>query len=275
MIYLYNKTDGIVNIEITKFPDGENLVNLPSQEDGTVVWQYESDEELFSILQLSSKYKKLYVPYLPHARQDRETNEGKNINAGRLLNRILLERYDKVFCLDIHSDKNMYVKIRSGEGNCYIDSLPSANIYANFLEQKYDYIVGPDAGSEKRTKKWGSHLYTNYFLCSKTRDTKTGKLSSPKIPEDIDLVGKSLLIVDDICTGGYTFIQLGKVLKEHGAAKIDLWVSHGSFTKGLEVFDGIIDHIYTTDSICKIKHEKLTVCSCLEAYKYYSTVIRE
>ena len=55
-------------------------------------------------------------------------------------------------------------------------------------------------------------------------------------------------IVDDICDGGRTFIEIAKYLKEADSidsSRIHLMVTHGFFTKGLGVFDGLIDHIYT------------------------------
>jgi ribose-phosphate pyrophosphokinase len=48
-------------------------------------------------------------------------------------------------------------------------------------------------------------------------------------------------MVDDICDGGRTFIELAKELRGMGAEKVHLYVTHGFFTKGLSVFDGIID----------------------------------
>ena len=53
------------------------------------------------------------------------------------------------------------------------------------------------------------------------------------------------LIVDDICDGGATFIELGKLLKEHYPNNtLFLVVTHGFFTKGLselaKYYDGIL-----------------------------------
>jgi ribose-phosphate pyrophosphokinase len=60
--------------------------------------------------------------------------------------------------------------------------------------------------------------------------------------------------VDDICDGGYTFIELAKALEARlepyfGADfKLDLWVSHGLFTKGYQDLSWHYDTIETTNS---------------------------
>ena len=42
-----------------------------------------------------------------------------------------------------------------------------------------------------------------------------------------------MLIVDDICDGGKTFELLAEQLYSNGAEEVNLFVTHGLFTKGL------------------------------------------
>jgi ribose-phosphate pyrophosphokinase len=61
-----------------------------------------------------------------------------------------------------------------------------------------------------------------------------------------DVTGKRVLIVDDLCDGGRTFIELAGVLRSRAAADIGLFVSHGLFTKDLDpMFDSGITLIAT------------------------------
>ena len=58
---------------------------------------------------------------------------------------------------------------------------------------------------------------------------------------------KVCLILDDICDGGGTFTGLSHVLRgTYGARAVDLFVTHGIFSKGLPL-DGI-RAVHTTDS---------------------------
>ena len=71
--------------------------------------------------------------------------------------------------------------------------------------------------------------------------------------------GRIAVITDDICDGGYTFIKVAEQLKAKGADKVVLFVTHGIFAKGLDVFDGLIDHVFTTDSFEHAPDPRLTV----------------
>ena len=76
------------------------------------------------------------------------------------------------------------------------------------------------------------------------RDTATGNIIRTDISVQ-DFKGANLMIVDDICDGGRTFIELAKVLRERNAGKIELFITHGIFSKGVDVFDGYVDQAET------------------------------
>jgi ribose-phosphate pyrophosphokinase len=89
----------------------------------------------------------------------------------------------------------------------------------------------------------------NTVFCSKKRDPLTGHLSGFEIKNynpNPNADGQDLLIVDDICDGGGTFVGLAKELRKAGAKKVYLYVTHGIFSKGLPL-EGI-DRVFTTDS---------------------------
>ncbi len=119
-------------------------------------------------------------------------------------------------------------------------------------------LVSPDGGALKKIYKLSEHLAGMPVVeCGKTRDVLTGKLSGFKVYAD-NLDGASCLVVDDICDGGGTFTGLAEALKSKGAGQLFLAVSHGIFSKGVDVLTGYYDHIYTTTSIKEIHHEALT-----------------
>ena len=74
-------------------------------------------------------------------------------------------------------------------------------------------------------------------------------------------VGKDILIVDDICSYGGTFLHSAKKLKEFGANKIYLYVSHceNSILKGQLMSSGLIERVFTTNSIFTESHERIEV----------------
>jgi len=107
-------------------------------------------------------------------------------------------------------------------------------------------LVSPDGGALKKIHKLAQFLrIENVVECMKERDVKTGALTNFKAMTD-GLDGQTCFIVDDICDGGGTFAGTAKVLKEKGAGKVHLIVSHGIFSRGTSI--EAIDEIYTTDS---------------------------
>jgi ribose-phosphate pyrophosphokinase len=85
---------------------------------------------------------------------------------------------------------------------------------------------------------------------------------SIKIGEEFnrsDLYNKEIMIVDDLCDGGRTFIEEAKILrKEFPSKKMSLFVYHGLFTNGIEILTKHFDHIICTNSYQDIDHPQVT-----------------
>ncbi len=109
-------------------------------------------------------------------------------------------------------------------------------------------IAIPDAGAIKKVHSWINNVpNTGTIQCLKTRNSKTGALSGFDVISQY-LDGAPVVIVDDICDGGGTFINLAHNLKTLGAGSLRLAVTHGLFTKGLDVLTPWFDEIYTLDT---------------------------
>jgi len=118
-------------------------------------------------------------------------------------------------------------------------------------------LVSPDAGALKKIFDIAAKFKINFIQASKHRDLKTGNITSTEIPDLQQEGDQKYVIVDDLCDGGRTFIELAKVIREKrknttGVTKIYLVVTHGVFSAGLKPFKGIIDKIYTTNSYREI-----------------------
>jgi ribose-phosphate pyrophosphokinase len=114
---------------------------------------------------------------------------------------------------------------------------------------KYDYVVAPDKGAVEKAAQWASILQIPMIPCTKERDPLTGKLTNPSVP-NVNYQDKSLLVVDDICDGGFTFNQLAETIRQkHEPQTLDLFVTHGIFSKGLGTLTQWYDKIYTTNSL--------------------------
>lgn len=101
-----------------------------------------------------------------------------------------------------------------------------------------------------------------YAFGIKKRDWETGQINGLDVSGRAELIKDSnVLIVDDICSRGGTFYHSAKKLKELGAAKIYLYVTHCEPTvfEGEVLTSGLIERVFTTDSIFKSDHKNITV----------------
>lgn len=193
------------------------------------------------------------LPYFPGARQDRVMVAGEPLTAkvyANLLNALPLHN---VLVYDAHSEVTPAVLER-----CQVVS--NHRFIERILQDlSVDKLVSPDGGALKKIYKLSAYLGgVDVVEGSKIRDVRTGKLSGfQAFTEPLD--GADCLIVDDICDGGGTFLGLAQTLKDKGAGKLYLAVSHGIFNKGVEVLAATFDHIYTTNSFRDIEaHPSLT-----------------
>lgn len=198
----------------------------------------------------------LKMPYIPYARQDRVCVEGEALGIRVLCDMINAMRFDCVHVLMPHSDvatallNNCNESLYTSNWNLFIpDSIPR--------DLKNDLIiVSPDAGAMKRTLGFAQMLNTtknhrlpqvDVVMADKVRDVVTGQITSTAVHAGPELVGKTCLIYDDICDGGFTFIKLAEALREKGASKVILAVPHGIFSKGFTEIAKVIDQVITTN----------------------------
>ncbi|USH04356.1 ribose-phosphate diphosphokinase [Grimontia kaedaensis] len=195
----------------------------------------------------------LTLPYFPYARQDRVCVEGEALGAAVMASLINQQGFAKVTLWDVHSDVSTALVER-------VNNVSQAEIFTKcealveLMNSDEVILVSPDAGASKKTQKLAEIFdgRPSVIQAQKVRDLKTGEIVKTVIEGNVE--GKSVLIADDICDGGRTFIELAKVLKSAGADKVSLFVTHGIFSNGMAVFDGFIDEVYTTDSF-KAKEE--------------------
>jgi len=208
--------------------------------------------ELFQLAMWADAVKRrrersvLILPYIPGARADRGTPWGANVYA-QFIGKLGI---DQIITLDPHSkvivDKLNWHSIDD------ITVFPFQRIIKRELGDKGDYydhpyvgVISPDYGAVERAFAAASVLHVPLYKGGKVRDFESGKLTGfacEELPPD----GK-LLVVDDICDGGGTFIGLAEATGlPHD--RLDLWVTHGIFSKGLNELVQHFDHIYTTDS---------------------------
>lgn len=194
---------------------------------------------------------RLFVPYMPGARQDRKAVNGEVITA-KLYAEIFNDmKFAEVELFDPHSDVCVALLDNPNPINNHkFVQRCLQHIYPQ-IGSESPYLISPDAGANKKIKDLSVYLnkinHIEVVKCDKSRDTVTGALSGFEVYKD-DLNGKDCIIVDDVCDGGGTFVGLAEELKLKGAGDLYLIVSHGIFSKGFKELRKHFKAIYTTDS---------------------------
>jgi len=264
MITINNKT-----VEGFTFAGGEVQVRLEKRELGeyVVVWAFlENAEEVMKLLLVNDALRRLqpqvqvelHIPYFPYARQDRVCNEGEALSVRVMADLINGLGADSVTLYDPHSDVVGALVNRAK----IVPQEALLQELAPMIMERGLALVAPDAGAEKKTLKFAQTLpqAVDVVYGSKVRDTKTGAITGTSVRGDV--TGRQVLLIDDICDGGRTFIELAKVLKQEGATAVYLYVTHGIFSKGVEALTPYIDHLYCYFAFPQVlPHEQLTILS--------------
>ena len=207
----------------------------------------------------------LHLGYVPYARQDRIGAKGEAHGSQVMAEFINTMAADRVYISDPHSDviTSLIRNVRVVDQLAMLDKfLLAPNSGRAYYETSIDpeewILVAPDAGAVKKAEKIAkAGGFKGVVYAGKVRDIKTGKIQRTTIDrvvidgEVVDpsmLVNEKLLVVDDICDGGRTFIELAKVLVPHGPATMELFVTHGIFSQGTDTLLQHYDRVHATNS---------------------------
>lgn len=226
-------------------------------------------------------YIALDICYLPYARQDRVCNFGETYGIEFIIYYLHFLKFSKIRVLDVHSPiakKVSYNLLRKEQVGClnprsefyFNDFINSSNFIEGLFKLGIDFTdlirIAPDSGSVNRIKQLNFDLdslyiesipYYSFYKYYKTtpilevsKERVDGKVIQ-EIKNFIPLTGlNNLLIIDDICDGGATYIDLAKYLKSFNPKSITLFVTHGIFRNGTDIlYEAGIDRIITTDSL--------------------------
>lgn len=247
-----------IDYKVSKFNAGEinvrvsNVHYTDSFETITITGRIISSNDIMELLLLNDaidrmfrfKRKNLDMSYVPYSRQDRVCNIGESLSIKVFANLINSCNFDTVLTQDNHSDVSTALI-----NNC--QNIEVQSIVNKIHLSKYDYIISPDAGANKKIFKVSQSANVPMVQADKIRDTATGEISHTIVHSDWqELGGTNAIIVDDICDGGRTFLELAKVLKSMDVRSIDLYVTHGIFANGLEAMkDAGIENFYCSNNL--------------------------
>ena len=261
-----------INFKVNRFPDGQQSVTLEvdmahltaKQADCVKIYsRLNNFRDLELIICATAALRNtgiqkiaLYVPYFMGARSDRRFTEGDANYLKQVICPIVnAQKFDAVIVLDPHSD----VLEACLDNFEKIDNHAVVKYALTDIDNRNDaqdriVLVSPDAGAYKKifdvAQKFGIH---KIITATKVRDIKTGKILHTEIPTLDQHEDLKYVIIDDICDGGRTFIELAKAIHDsRPTAKVYLVVTHGIFSAGYTELGKHIEKMYTTNSYQEI-----------------------
>jgi len=264
-----------INFKINKFPDGQQSVtieidrifSIAKYEEGVKIQTRLNtfrDLELIicataALRNLGVKSISLYAPYFMGARSDRKFTEGDANYLKQVICPIInAQKFESVMVLDPHSDVlEACLDNFEKTSNHEIVKRALTDIDNKNDAQERICLVSPDAGAYKKifdvAQKFG---IDKVITATKVRDIRTGKILHTEIPVLDQHEKIKYVIVDDICDGGRTFLELAKSI--HGSrptAEVYLVVTHGIFSQSFLELSRELKKVYSSNSYSDIDVE--------------------
>lgn len=204
------------------------------------------------------------APYLAYARQDIRFNPGEVVSNKIVAEMIEQAHADAFFTVTTHLHRISSLKQ-------IFKRIPAVNVLVNLDIAAYArskkmgdlLVVGPDWESGPLVQDIASQLHAGVYVFKKQR------LSGTRVKnfqtEGLSCKSKNVLLVDDMASTCNTLISVAKILKRHGAKRVDCVAVHlldeSGGVKVLKAGNGI-SSIASSNTIkttfCKIDASKQT-----------------
>jgi ribose-phosphate pyrophosphokinase len=243
-----------VSLKFTQYPAGERgvLLNTSSSQlrqntnftKGlfTIRCLFKSIQDIFDVLLVHNALLhagakleniELSIPYLPAAREDRP-EELRSFGLQVIVNLLNSCNFNKIYCDDLHSNVPLALFKPGILQLTHQHTLLQSLIYINkiSIDGLTTCFLAPDTGALNKTTRLAGSYHLSVFSATKSRDVATGMLSNTFVPNEVKNF-KNIIIADDICDGGRTFLNLAEKIKEiNPTCDLHLLVTHGVFSQG-------------------------------------------
>lgn len=250
-----------MKIERIKYPDGQISAKISDIGSMDVIKErINSYEDLFYVRALADAADRslsIFIPCLFGQRSDRRFSSNQSYDIKLIAEVINNCHFKKIQIFDPHSEKAIdfiHGAERVGPESYVKEVLYDIERSWTHKEENYMVLVAPDTGAYKKVYSMAEEFQLPLVGAMKHRDLQ-GKIDLKFVG---DVAGKECLIVDDLADGGYTFVLLSKALKQQGASRVFLYVSHGYFSKGFGELSMTIDHVWCTNSVKNIESPFVT-----------------
>lgn len=225
------------NATVSRFSDGEINVAIDESVRGVDVFVVQptcspGNENLMELLVMIDAFRRAsasrinaVIPYYGYARQDRKSRARDPITAKLIANLIVESGAQRVVAVDLHATQIQ------GFFDIPVDHLPGVPTIAEYFKTKgmgqNAVVLSPDVGGVTRARDLAAKLGAPLAIVDKRRP-------APNVSEVMnvigDVVGKSVIIVDDIIDTAGTVCTAARAMMEKGAANVYACCTHPVFS---------------------------------------------
>ncbi|MDK2892980.1 ribose-phosphate diphosphokinase [Methanohalophilus sp.] len=244
--------------EYRQFPDGEFYTRILDDgiDDVTIIQSTPQDSDLIALLQLIDACEEapqinVVIPYMGYARQDKVFKPGEPVSARAIARTI---NADRVFTVNVHEQT---VLEHFNADSFDLDASHLLGDYIRSLNLKDPLIIAPDAGALDLAETAATDVGVPYDYFEKTRHSGESVTIKDK---EIDVVGKEVIIIDDMIATGGTMAESIRMLKEQGATEVYVACVHPVLTRNavVRLYNAGVTDIISTDTLEKVQ-SKITV----------------
>ena len=262
------------DVKVSVFSDGKFQPSFEETVRGQDVFIVQSTmpptENLFELLLLVDAARRAsarkiiaVIPYFGFARQDRKDKPRVAIGAKLIANMLMAAGVDRIMTMDLHADQIQ------GFFEVPVDHLFASTLFfneINDLNRDNLVVAAPDAGGAKRANSYAKNLNCGLVLCHKNRK-KANEIAEMTVIGDV--VGKDVVIIDDMCDTAGTLTTAADLLMEKGAKSVRAFTTHAVLSG--PAFERIaaskLTELIVTDTIPLQKHsDKIRVVSVADLF---------
>lgn len=271
----------IGKIEISRFANGETrvLVKQEKIEKEVVVVQSLSiptNENLIELCLICDALSRggassitAVIPWMGYSKQDKVFLSGEPLSAKVVAQIIQTTKIKKLITFDLHN------RAITGFFEIPVVELSAKSTFMDYFRKtitEKTMVVAPDAGSVKASSWLAQELKLPIAYLDKRRDYISGKVEIMGMSGEV--VGRDVIIVDDLIVTGSTLIEAAQYLKDRGAHRVSVAATHHLYVDGAQekLDKSAIDELVVTDTVYdnalvgkkKIARTNLTVLSVAE-----------
>ncbi|OGR05239.1 MAG: phosphoribosylpyrophosphate synthetase [Desulfobacca sp. RBG_16_58_9] len=242
---------------VTTFSDGEIRVEISENVRGRDIFLIQStcppaNHNLMELLIMIDAVKRAsarritaVIPYFGYARQDRKVAPRVPISAKLVADLLSTAGAQRILTMDLH------VGQIQGFFDIPVDNLYASPIMIPYIRENFQNdlaIVSPDAGGVPRARAYAKRLEASLGLIDKRRDAP-GKAKAMHLIGEV--LGKEVVIMDDIIDTGGTLSEAAAVIMQRGARNVNACCTHAVLSGPAvqRVMDSPLNRLVVTDTI--------------------------